>query len=106
MSGHSQLSFRGLLFGPVIVRCARRSVLDLVNMEHVHFDSHVSRVICVACSSQLHVIFSQIMFHGRKDSSSKIHLWGVKRSFLEFIYCSRVGHVRTTLVDWEDICHN
>ncbi len=48
----------------------------------------------------------QILFHSRKDSSSKIHLWGVKRSFLEFIYCSRVGHVRTTLVDWEDICHN
>ena len=96
-SDYSQLRFRGQLFGPVIVGRVRRSVLDLVSMEHVHFDSHDSRVIYVVARD----IF-QIMFHCRKDSSSKIHSWGVKSLFLEFIDRSHVGHVRTTLVDWED----
>ncbi len=55
MSGHSQLSFRGLLFGPVVVRCVCRSVLDVVS--HVTCSLRFTCQSCDLCSMFDTVVF-------------------------------------------------
>ena len=88
-SDYSQLSFRGLLFGPVIVRCVRRSVLDLINLSHVRFDSHASRVIYAACSTQSYLIFSKFCFTVEKIVPQRF-ICGVSRVYF---YNSLIVHM-------------
>ena len=72
-SGYSQLSFRGLLFGPDIDRCVRRSVLDLV-----------SRLACVRHVHGSHISYAVRLLFRNSDQRSKV-FQGFIHGVLEFI---------------------